>query len=82
MTRPSLHTLTVAEAAQRLKLTPQRVRVLLARGRLQGYQDVSPGGRVTWRIHLALKRRPGEAGRPRKRRRKAAAGDGGSEAKP
>lgn len=39
--------LTVEQAAQRLKLSPQRVRVLLAQGRLQGYQDVSDGGRVT-----------------------------------
>lgn len=75
-------TLTVEQAAQRLKLSPQRVRVLLAKGRLQGYQDVSVGGRVTWCVHVGLKRRPGEAGRPRKKRRSAAASDGGSAAKP
>lgn len=74
--------LTVEQAAQRLELSPQRVRVLLAQGRLRGYQDVSDGGRVTWCVHFSLKRRPGVAGRPRKKRRTAAASDGGSEAKP
>jgi len=82
MSRLEGFTLTVEQAAQRLKVSPQRVRVLLAKGRLQGYQDVSAGGRVTWCVHLALKRRPGVAGRPRKKRRNAAAMDGGSAAKP
>lgn len=74
---------TAVEAARILKLTPQRVRVLLAKGRLQGYQAVSAGGRVTWRVHLSLHRRPAKPGRPRTPLRgKAAAMDGGSEAKP
>jgi excisionase family DNA binding protein len=73
--------LTVEQAAHRLKVSPQRVRVLLAKGRLQGYQDVSPGGRVVWRVHFSLHRRPGVAGRPKTKRRKAAM-NGGSEAKP
>lgn len=59
---------TVAQAAQLLKLSPQRVRVLLKKGRLLGYQAVSPGGRVVWRIHLSLRRTPGKPGRPRTRR--------------
>ena len=56
---------TVADAAQVLHLSPQRVRQLLAKGRLQGYQTVSPAGRVVWRVHLSLHRRPGKPGRPR-----------------
>jgi hypothetical protein len=60
---------TVAQAAKTLKLSPQRVRVLLAKGHLQGYQAVSPGGRVTWRVHLSLYRRPAKPGRPRTTRR-------------
>lgn len=59
---------TVAQAAQLLKLSPQRVRVLLVKGRLLGYQAVSPGGRVVWRIHLSLRRTPGKPGRPRAKR--------------
>ena len=59
---------TVAQAAQLLKLSPQRVRVLLRNGRLQGYQAISPGGRMVWRIHLSLHRRPGKPGRPRTKR--------------
>jgi excisionase family DNA binding protein len=81
MSRQMNFTLTVEQAAQALKVSPQRVRVLLAKGRLQGYQDVSPGGRVTWCVHLSLHRRPGVAGRPRTKRRKAAM-NGGSAAKP
>ena len=59
---------TVVQAAKQLKLSPQRVRVLLRNGRLQGYQAVSPGGRVVWRIHLSLRRTPGKHGRPRTKR--------------
>ena len=73
--------LTVEEAARRLGLSPQRVRVLLARKRLQGFL-LRRGAREVWAVHQSLYCRPGVAGRPRKRRRKAAAGDGGSEAKP
>lgn len=73
--------LTVDEAAWRLGLSPQRVRVLLARGKLEGFR-LRRGARAVWAVHQSLTCRPGVAGRPRKRRRKAAAGDGGSEAKP
>ncbi|MHB1332694.1 MAG: hypothetical protein ACYCY1_08865 [Sulfuriferula sp.] len=59
---------TVAQAAVELKLSPQRVRQLLKKGRLMGYQAVSPGGRVVWRIHLSLRRIPGKPGRPRTKR--------------
>lgn len=58
---------TVVDAARLLRLSPQRVRVLLANGRLQGYQSISPGGRVTWRVHLSLHRKPGRPGRPKRR---------------
>lgn len=73
--------LTVDEAARCLDLSPQRVRLLLARGKLEGFR-LRQGVRQVWCICPALQRRAGVAGRPRKRRRKAAAGDGGSEAKP
>lgn len=73
--------LTVEEAARCLGLSPQRVRVLLARGKLEGFR-LRQGVRQVWCICPALHRRAGVAGRPGKRRRKAAAGDGGSEAKP
>ena len=59
---PQYH--SVLEAARMLKLSVQRVRVLLAKGRLQGYRTISSGGRVIWRVHLGLYRRPGKAGRP------------------
>ena len=55
---------TVVEAARILKLSPQRVRVLLAKGRLDGYRTITAGGRLIWRVHLGLYRRPGKAGRP------------------
>ena len=73
--------LTVEEAAQRLGISTQRVRVLLAQGKLPGFLH-DRGFRKVWCIHKALHRRPGVAGRPKTKRRKAAAGDGGSEAKP
>lgn len=63
---------TVAEAAGLLRLSPQRVRVLLAKGRLQGYQVISAGGRVIWRVHLGLCRRPAKPGRPPAKRLKRA----------
>ncbi len=73
--------LTVEQAAQMLKLSPQRIWVLLAKGRLQGYQHLTTGGRKAWRVHFTLKRSHGVAGRPRKKRRQACR-YGGSEAKP
>jgi hypothetical protein len=73
--------LTVAEAAKALKLSPQRVRYLLAKGRLRGFLWPQ-GGREVWCIHESLERRPGTPGRPKAKRRKAAAMDGGSAAKP
>lgn len=63
---------TVAQAARILCISSQRVRVLLSRGRLQGWQFVSAGGRVTWRVHLSLYRRPGKVGRPRRLKRRIA----------
>lgn len=73
--------LTVEQAAQRLGLSPQRVRLLLARRKLEGFL-LRQGARQVWCIYPGLNRRPGVAGRPKAKRRKAAAGDGGSEAKP
>lgn len=64
---------TVAQASALLKLSPQRVRQLLKKGRLMGYQAVSPGGRVVWRIHLSLRRTVGKPGRPRTTRRRVGA---------
>ena len=55
---------SVLEAARLLKLSPQRVRVLLAKGRLDGYRTITEGGRLIWRVHLGLYRRPGKSGRP------------------
>lgn len=72
---------TVEQAAQRLQISPQRVRVLLAKGRLSGFL-LRRGFRDVWAVHKSLYRRPGTAGRPRKKRRNAVASDGGSEAKP
>jgi hypothetical protein len=72
---------TAEQAAERLGISPQRVRVLLAQGRLSGFL-LRRGSRDVWCVHKSLYRRPGAAGRPRTKRRKAAAGDGGSEAKP
>ena len=60
---------SVVQAATALAMSPQRVRVLLANGRLQGYQVTTTGGRVVWRVHLSLHRRPGKPGRPRSKRR-------------
>jgi hypothetical protein len=71
---------TVEQAAERLKISPQRVRVLLAQGRLSGFL-LRRGFRDVWCVHKSLYRRPGAAGRPRSKRRKAAM-NGGSEAKP
>jgi hypothetical protein len=78
---PSPTYYTAEEAAKRLGISPQRVRVLLAQGRLSGFL-LPRGFRDVWCVHKSLHRRPGVAGRPRTKRRKAAAGDGGSEAKP
>ena len=68
---------TVAQAADALSISPQRVRVLLSRGRLQGWQQVSVGGRVTWRVHLGLYRRSGLVGRPKILKRRTAKQPGG-----
>ena len=67
---PAEMTMPVAQAARILKLSPQRVRTLLRKGRLQGYQLITPGGRMTWRVHLALKRQLGKPGRPSTKRSK------------
>jgi hypothetical protein len=63
-------TMPVAQAARLLKLSPQRVRTLLRKGRLQGYQTITLGGRMTWRVHLGLQRRHGKPGRPSTKRSK------------
>jgi hypothetical protein len=63
--------LTVSQAAERLNLSPQRVRVLLAKGRLSGF--LAPvGGREVWEVHASLYRRPGRPGRPKKKTRRQA----------
>ena len=75
----ALQYFTVAQAAEILGISPQRVRVLLAKGRLSGWQQVSVYGRVVWRVHLGLYRRQGKPGRPaikRRQRKKNGAGDG------
>ncbi len=77
-----LEFIDVAKAAKLLRLSPQRVRVLLAKGRLQGVCLASAGGRAIWRVHASLIRRPAKPGRPATKRRTAAAVNGGSEAKP
>jgi hypothetical protein len=65
--------LTVDEAAHALKISSQRVRVLLAKGHLQGCL-LPVGDREIWHVHASLTRRPAKAGRPKKRR---AAGEAG-----
>jgi excisionase family DNA binding protein len=71
---------TVAEAAKLLKLSPTRVRQLLAKGRLQGCL-LQRGARELWHVHTSLTRRPGKPGRPAKKaRRQAVRGCGGEAA--
>lgn len=81
MILPLFGFLTVAEAAKVLKVSPQRVRYLLARGRLPGFRRLC-GLREVWAVEQALRCRPAKPGRPKLKRRKAAAMDGGSAAKP
>lgn len=57
--------LSVAQAAELLHISPQRVRTLLRKGYLQGYQLETERGAVCWRVHATLKRRQGVAGRPK-----------------
>jgi predicted ArsR family transcriptional regulator len=72
--------LTVAQAAQRLGLSPARVRQLLRKRRLEGCL-LSQGSREVWHVHKSLHRRPGRPGRPKKKaRRQAFHGCGGEAA--
>lgn len=63
--------LSVAQAAELLSISPQRVRTLLRKGYLQGYQATTVGGAVCWRVHATLKRRDARSGRPSKAKRRA-----------
>jgi DeoR/GlpR family transcriptional regulator of sugar metabolism len=66
--------LTVQQAAERLGVSPQRVRVLLSKRRLQGCLLPRGFGGI-WFVRESLKRLPGKPGRPKKRvRGKAEAG--------
>ena len=59
--------ITVQQAATALKISPQRVRVLLNCHRLEGYrQHLSPKKHV-WAVSPELKVWPAKNGRPRKR---------------
>ena len=69
MNRP-MEFLTVEEAAKALNLSASRVRVLLAKGRLQGCL-LPKGEREVWHVHRSLHRRPAKAGRPRKPAKRA-----------
>ena len=60
----------VDEAARLLGVSSQRVRFLLARGRLLGFRDFQ-GGRPVWRVQSPLHLRPRPPGRPRTSRRAA-----------
>ena len=62
---------SVQQAAKSLKLSQQRVRVLLARGYLPGFR-LPVGGREVWHVHPSLRRRPAKAGRPVKKARRQA----------
>jgi hypothetical protein len=57
--------ITVEQAAQRLKLSPQRVRVLLRRGYLPGYRAVTESGFTVWRVYASLTRKAAAPGRPK-----------------
>lgn len=57
--------LTVEQAAQRLSISPQRVRILLRKGRLSGYLLVTERGCAVWRVYASLIRKPAVLGRPK-----------------
>lgn len=61
--------LTVRQAATALKLSPQRVRVLLNRCRLEGYRRHISDKKFVWGVLPELKVWPAKNGRPRKRRK-------------
>lgn len=61
--------LTVQQAATALKLSPQRVRVLLNQRQLEGFRLPISGKKYVWSILPELKVWPGKNGRPRKRRK-------------
>jgi hypothetical protein len=63
--------ITVKRAAELLLMSPQRVRVLLAKRRLQGFL-MRQGDRDVWCVHRELNRRPAKPGRPRKKTRRQA----------
>jgi excisionase family DNA binding protein len=69
--RAKLEFLTVVQAAERLGLSPERVRQLLRKGRLQGCL-LPQGSREVWHVHKSLHRRPGRPGRPKKKARRQA----------
>lgn len=60
--------ISVAQAAEQLHLSPQRVRALLRKGYLQGFKDTTERGAVCWRVHASLRRATRASGRPTKRR--------------
>ena len=60
--------ISVAQAAELLHISPQRVRTLLRKGYLQGYQATTEGGAMCWRVHASLRRATRASGRPTKRR--------------
>lgn len=61
--------LTVQQAATALNLSPQRVRVLLNRYRLEGYRRHISPKKYIWGVSPELKVWPAKNGRPAKRRK-------------
>lgn len=61
--------LSVQQAATALKISPQRVRVLLNRYRLEGYRQHISDKKFVWGVSPELKVWPAKNGRPRKRRK-------------
>lgn len=61
--------ITVQQAATALNISPQRVRVLLNRYRLEGYRHHLSAKKYVWAVSPELKVWPAKNGRPRKRRK-------------
>lgn len=61
--------ITVQQAATALKISPQRVRVLLNRYRLEGYRKYLSAKKYVWGVSPELKVWPAKNGRPAKRRK-------------
>lgn len=61
--------LSVQQAATALNVSPQRVRFLLNRYRLEGYRHHISDKKFVWGVSPELKVWPAKNGRPRKRRK-------------